>query len=421
MAKATAICVCKHCGKEFEVSTIKMNRKLADSWEQWASTAYDCCYECEEKIRAEENARCAEEAKEMGLPALNGSQKQVAWAEKIRMDMMKDMESAFKMYMERIDKRKEEGKDPAKAIRNAKMCDVVRKYILENYTSASWWIDSRKEHAINLINEVYTKKKPEFDIIIDTAPTDSVMADETLSDEKSVMPKDASIVVMPEQPTKDVARVYVDSRDNLRAAYPAKDDKFREICKAYSMRWDADARAWTRALNEFTGNADDRQADLVNRLLRNGFPVQCATQAIADKATAAEFEPEHTRWIKINPENKLVWEPQSRDEFYTALKIPGSHGKEYYRRDEKYGKITVAVHLHAAVEEYAELYGYKLSSGSKKAIADFEAGLTGVQTVSTVAAPQKPAQPNPSEKLHEILESSSDVLPDLEDSNEVND
>ena len=92
MAQATAICVCKHCGNEFEVSTIKMNRKLADSWEQWASTAYDCCYECEKKIRAEENARCAEEAKEMGLPALNGSQKQVAWAEKIRMDMMKDME-----------------------------------------------------------------------------------------------------------------------------------------------------------------------------------------------------------------------------------------------------------------------------------------------------------------------------------------
>ena len=87
MAKAYATCTCKHCGKEFEVSAFKRNRKEAASWSDWAARTYDCCNECADRIRAEENARNAAEAKEMGLPELVGSPKQIAWAESIRMDM----------------------------------------------------------------------------------------------------------------------------------------------------------------------------------------------------------------------------------------------------------------------------------------------------------------------------------------------
>lgn len=183
MAKATAICVCKHCGKEFEVSTIKMNRKLADSWEQWASTVYDCCYECEEKIRAEENARCAAEAKALGLPGLNGTQKQIAWAESIRLNIMRRMDEVFEKKLEIAQKCDGDFEN-----REAKMVDVVRKYILENYTSASWWIDNREMDALKIISAVYNKREHEFDTIIDSidsAPSDSAIAGETLSDEKN--------------------------------------------------------------------------------------------------------------------------------------------------------------------------------------------------------------------------------------------
>ena len=46
MAKATAICTCKECGKEFTKEATKRNRKEADSWEEWAEANFDLCPQC---------------------------------------------------------------------------------------------------------------------------------------------------------------------------------------------------------------------------------------------------------------------------------------------------------------------------------------------------------------------------------------
>ena len=58
MAKATAICICKTCGKEFEKSTTKHNRSEADNWEAWAVLHYDECPQCYgARKRAEESEK----------------------------------------------------------------------------------------------------------------------------------------------------------------------------------------------------------------------------------------------------------------------------------------------------------------------------------------------------------------------------
>jgi len=46
MAKATVICTCTECGAKFEKSTIKQNRREADSWESWAVSNYTQCPSC---------------------------------------------------------------------------------------------------------------------------------------------------------------------------------------------------------------------------------------------------------------------------------------------------------------------------------------------------------------------------------------
>jgi hypothetical protein len=46
MAKATANCKCVECGVSFEKTTVKSNRKEANSWEQWAESYYDKCPQC---------------------------------------------------------------------------------------------------------------------------------------------------------------------------------------------------------------------------------------------------------------------------------------------------------------------------------------------------------------------------------------
>ena len=46
MAKATAECTCKTCGKVYTATKICRNRRDADEWEQWATEHYDECSEC---------------------------------------------------------------------------------------------------------------------------------------------------------------------------------------------------------------------------------------------------------------------------------------------------------------------------------------------------------------------------------------
>lgn len=83
MAKAKATCTCKTCGATFTRETIKRNRSEADSWEAWAAENIDTCPSC---YRAEKKQKEAERvaARSQQLPQLQGSEKQVAWANTIR-------------------------------------------------------------------------------------------------------------------------------------------------------------------------------------------------------------------------------------------------------------------------------------------------------------------------------------------------
>lgn len=89
MAVARTICKCATCGCEFEYRTKKRNRKEAESFETWATKNINECPDCRQKRKQAErdaaNQKAASDAKEAGFPALTGSEKQIAWAESIRM------------------------------------------------------------------------------------------------------------------------------------------------------------------------------------------------------------------------------------------------------------------------------------------------------------------------------------------------
>ena len=413
MAKAYATCTCAHCGAEFVVTATRSSRKEADSWEKWAATHYDCCDECAAKMRAEENARCAAAAKEMGLPALKGSVKQIAWAEKIRMDFVTKVDKAFDKLLERYEKQKAEGKVDEFIESDIKAIDITRKYALEHITSAAWWIDRCSSDFRITLNDVYTSHQAEIDELIERGAAQ-------VADPEPVPEADTSVTVMPETVSKDVAKITVTEDGYLRAAYPVKDETFRAICKEYDMKWNPGDRVWERKLYTTSGEPDDRQADLANRLLREGFPVRCDSQAIADKAVAADFAPERTRWIYGAVKNKtlLIWDAETGDEFYAALRIPGAKGKEYYtKRKGRYGEVTAPVHLYALIKEYAEMYDYEFAPSAVEEIEQFEAS----KVIVHAATPAAPAQPDPEAKLKAILDSSDDVLPDLEDDTDETD
>lgn len=125
MAKATAECTCKTCGKIYTTTKICRNRADANDWEQWAAEHYDECPECykarKQAEREEVNEQAAQESLEMGWPELNGSLRQVAWATTIRKEKIDELLAR---------------KPTEKGMRYIT-------WIVQTHTDAKYWIDNR--------------------------------------------------------------------------------------------------------------------------------------------------------------------------------------------------------------------------------------------------------------------------------------
>ena len=132
MALAKAICKCSFCGNDFEFRKKLRNRREADSFETWAIENIVECFDCRQKRRQaereQENLKAAAKAKEIGLPELKGSTKQIAWAETIRMKAR----AAINADLEKMSEQEK---------------SVAAPFVewLFNHEKAAFWIDRRDD------------------------------------------------------------------------------------------------------------------------------------------------------------------------------------------------------------------------------------------------------------------------------------
>lgn len=118
MAIATVTCNCKYCGKEFtHRSRPCHSRRDADEYAEWAKENIDMCPDC---YRAKEAAKRAEKVNELeqryAIPAITGvSEKQTAYANKLRGEYLLDHMDAFSVAREFADLPAEEVESAAKA------------------------------------------------------------------------------------------------------------------------------------------------------------------------------------------------------------------------------------------------------------------------------------------------------------------
>lgn len=397
MAKATAICTCEKCGRTFEHEAVKRNRKEADSWAAWAAGYYTVCTDCEEKERREAAEEMAKKAVADGLPELIGTEKQVVWAEQIRGEIVEKLETMYREARETADGENDaelKAKMEAGLEQFAALLKAVRG---RNY--ARWWIDHRGYDVRALKREMRDE-------------IDEAMAEKEI--EKAVEEKraDEPAPMVPENPRFGAALVKV-AGDMVTAEYP-RDDTFREIAKGAGFKWDADARVWCLLATEFTGAAEDRAAELIARLLKAGFTVRCADEKAREMAVNGGFQARVDRWVKLVSAGAYagwlaVEIPQrgekGREEMYEAARrIKGAK----YRS----GVVAVPVANHAMVEDFAEINGYGFSRAAREAIEKFE------EDRLHPVVPAKVEKVEREDKLKEILQSSSDVLPDLVDDDE---
>jgi hypothetical protein len=348
---------------------------------QWISDRHfeKLCPECHEKQLQEQrekaNVEAAEKAKEMELPELTGTEKQVAWANTLRQTLIEGTDKLGKKEMECIGSTESEKYD-------------VLNYIISQ-AKASWFIDNRSSLLLtwieNRLPEIRNRK---------AAEKEAPIAHE-IKNESTVHPKNEISPVSVEIKVTD---------EKITAAFE-KNDKFRDLVKKLDYEWGNGY--WFRKITNTNGPASDRAAELGNKLLNAGFPITLTDSIIKENAISGNYAPEQTKWIRVRSEGVYagwltIWWKEKDDRIYKrARSLPGSKWSS--------PSVVVRIEHYKEVLEFSELYGFEVSPIATKAIEEYKERLKNVAVVSLVPILLSPSP----DGLKEILNSGDEILEDL--------
>lgn len=349
------------------------------------------CPECYEKYLEEQRQKANEEsvkkAKEMELPELQGTEKQIARANTIRQKFIELFDKIDEDYLEMA---REKYHKLEKV--NLENILTIQDYMLTNKIEARWFIDNR-DTLFKAIDE----------IVKDALKTDEEKLEEKL-DEKQIANLKLESTVFPENAITNVAAEVTVKGNKIRVIFE-KNDKFREIVKGLRYKWNG---AWERELSEFTGAAEHRASELGNKLLNAGFPIMILDENIREKAVTGAYEQECDRWIQLRIQGDyegwlaIRWYDKS-DLYNKARKLPGSKWSN--------PSVVVRIEHYKEVQEFAELYSFKFSKKALEAIEEYKCQLEN----ATIVSPATVEKEKPRDGLKEILNSGSEILDDLKD------
>jgi hypothetical protein len=302
---------------------------------QWKLDHFDwTCSGCKAEV--------ARENQEIGLPPLQGSDKQIEWAELIR---KKKVEELVK-YQQRL--------FSDKSLANANQyIAAVDKAIMNK--SAHWWIEMRSKHVEDMV--AIAKKTL---TAIDLMPA----AEQALyyKAEKNAI---AEALLRPETScTENHAEIRVVER-RIEIDFPEHNEVFIETVKKIGYQWDKENLYWTRQMSDFTGAVEDRVVETAVRLLAKGFPVLIFDERLRNLAISGEYVQETKKWVDVVSSGKykgwfaLIW-PYGEDYYDVARALKGS----------KYSKPNVIVPpaQFDQVTDFAQMYGFRFSAAATEAL-----------------------------------------------------
>ena len=385
------------CGHEGRVGIIgpmkdrqwKADRKFEGLCEE--------CYKAKlEKDREEANKKALEAAKEMELPELIGTEKQIAWANTLRNKRLEQISSLrekinYHIRMEMIDtieslnipkKGCKTNEDMANRINQ--YLDKAEEYLISN-TKASYWIDSRLDRLNNIFMSIADK--------INVNETDVIIENELISD----------TTISPETVEHNGIVEITATESKIDVKFD-KNEVFRSIVKSLGYKWEN--RSWIREINETNGNYIDRAAELGNKLLNAGFAISIKDEEIKTKAINGNYEQECTRWIyhRANTSKLAIKWDGINDKLYNAAKkIQGARWNN--------SSMLVDVSNYLCVEEFADMYGFKFTRSALELIEKYKIELDNVTKVKPKVVNEK----QEIDKLEDILNSSHEILDDLKE------
>lgn len=381
MAKYEGTYACGHGG------VINLIGPLKDrEWRKEREFSKLCpdCWKIELEERKErENREAAEMAKEMELPELSGSPKQIAWANTLRQRLIEQFEALTETDFRSLSRRYRLEIDEEAAKR-------ILYFILENRTSAKYFIESRYDIDWLIFTEYKPAMKTEEDVERERAEKE---LEEQIRAEASLFPE--------ERKTDAVAEIHiVESGVSVTSEWH---ESFPPLLRSLNYRWDG--KQWHRLIDETTGSAEDRAAELGNRLLNAGFPIRIFDEKVRQMAVDGTFVPEQKRWIlKVKGEERFAisWTDGS-DLYRKARSLPGSRWARPY--------VLVSVEHASEVEEFAELYGFRFGREALRMIERHRRALENAEVVQ----PAQVEEEETKDGLKDLLEAEVDVIDDLRD------
>lgn len=333
---------CGHEGRVNIVGPHKNREYLANR--KFARDCDDCYAQRIERERQEEKQR----SQELELPPLMGSEKQVAWANSLRLKMIEHFEQEKNEH-----------------------APIVLDFILRTRTRAKYYIEVVRGESIDQLIAI------EYDNAINAPEKEARAAVEQQQREQ----EKAAATVYPEDPcTSDIATVTV-GKDEI-SVVAAKNDDFRELVRGLGYKWSDGA--WMRKISYMAGPIEDRAAELGNALLNDGFPVCIFDEDIRQKAVSGDYDPEHTRWIVVRTSGDFegrfaIWWNRPDDLFTAAKQITGARWSS--------PSMVVPTENYEEVLDFAEMYDFRLTPKAEQAVED--ARRRRQDAITVAPAPEK--------------------------------
>ena len=360
------------CGHEGEVS-IPGTRKTGEYRAKmiFSGLCPDCQAAADEKLVDELKEKYS--SPDSDLPMLEGSVKQIVWAESLRASRMNQVDYLVKKIKNFYD---DEG---------IKLALLAIQKIFQ-ISSSRWWIDHR-DYDLDYMVENYLRDYGDD------------MKDEMAME---VLQQEATFDAAPKElHTSVVATIQFD--DNEVRISSGKDEIIRGVVKSYGMRWNG--VSWSFPINATTGSAFDRAAEIGNLLLNAGVSIRTSNQDLMDAAVASRFEPRHENWIlRVHNEVKLVF-PRNDEIYRTAKKIPGAHWQSGT------GMLIPSDSVDE-IMDFAERMDFRIAPLAQELL---DQAAMRKHTRKVVDPAPAAVHLTEKEELNAILSSSREVLEDLKD------
>lgn len=400
MARTTAVCTCRVCGKEFEKDMYGSNRRDADRKAEWAAEYFDLCEVCykEEQERKAKEAleKMKEDQKKLGFADLEGAEWQIEKAVKIRQHIIEGTDWKW------CNKGKITELNPENSIRDALSTITAILYIKSERNAAKWVAMGEEHISIASLERKFREVIPNYQF----------------EDGELIVTQKAKPQAEPKQEPKieelpftleaedaiDVTCTIIIKSDKIAVKTSGYSKTITDLMHAEKYSWDRANYYWSRsALEE---EKEDMVCEIGAKLNAKHITCTYPNKTIADKAISGDYKAENKRWIyaKTNGGVRtgyLMIEFEDNEEIRKAVSTLKGAKYSYY-------EWTVNAKNWREIRDFAKIYNFNLTQGTEEELKKAEAtSALGTATVKKMEQQGK--------SLEDILNSSRDVLEDLKD------